>query len=85
MTRKENLSVLRSSLKTGEYDGVDIIHSELITRRYSTRECMRLQTIPEHHIDMLLDAGISNSQLYKMTGNSWTLAVIVHILKSIKG
>jgi len=44
---------------------------------------MRLQTIPEHHIDTLLSAGISNTQLYKMTGNAWTMEVIKHILNSI--
>ncbi len=50
-------------------------------RRLSPRECMRLQTIPERHIDTLLNAGISNTQLYKMTGNGWTVDKIVHILK----
>ena len=47
------------------------------------RECMRLQTVPEHHIDTLLNVGISNTQLYKMTGNGWTVDVISHILKGI--
>ena len=45
---------------------------------------MRLQTVPEHHIDTLLSADISNTQLYKMTGNGWTVDVIAHILKEIK-
>lgn len=49
-------------------------------RKLTPRECMRLQTIPERHIDTLLNAGISNTQLYKMTGNGWTVAVIAHIL-----
>lgn len=58
---------------------------DLFFFRYITpRECMRLQTIPEHHINTLLSAGISNTQLYKMTGNGWTVDVIAHILKSIK-
>ena len=52
--------------------------------RYITpRECMRLQTIPEHHIDTLLGAGISNTQLYKMTGNAWTMEVVKHIFKGV--
>jgi DNA (cytosine-5)-methyltransferase 1/DNA (cytosine-5)-methyltransferase 3A len=50
-------------------------------RKLTPRECMRLQTIPEHYIDKLLNAGISNTQLYKMTGNAWTMKVISHILK----
>lgn len=53
-------------------------------RKLTPRECMRLQTIPERHIDTLLTAGISNTQLYKMTGNGWTVDVISHILKGLK-
>ena len=52
--------------------------------RYITpRECFRLQTVPEHHINTLLSAGISNTQLYKMCGNGWTMDVITHILKGL--
>ena len=52
--------------------------------RYVTpRECFRLQTVPEHHIDTLLSAGISNTQLYKMCGNGWTMEVIKHIFKAM--
>lgn len=53
-------------------------------RKLTPRECMRLQTIPERHIDTLLSAGISNTQLYKLAGNGWTVEVIAHILKEIK-
>ena len=53
-------------------------------RKLTPRECMRLQTVPEHHIDTLLSAGISNTQLYKMTGNGWTMEVIKHIFKGVK-
>ena len=52
-------------------------------RKLTPRECFRLQTVPEHHIDTLLSAGISNTQLYKMAGNGWTIDVIAHILKGI--
>ena len=52
-------------------------------RKFTPRECMRLQTVPEHHIDTLLSAGISNTQLYKMTGNAWTMEVVKHIFKGI--
>lgn len=49
-------------------------------RKLTPSECMRLQTIPEHYIEILLSSGISNTQLYKMTGNAWTMKVISHIL-----
>jgi DNA (cytosine-5)-methyltransferase 1/DNA (cytosine-5)-methyltransferase 3A len=53
-------------------------------RKLTPRECFRLQTVPEHHIDTLLSAGISNTQLYKMCGNGFTMLVIKHILSHIK-
>ena len=52
-------------------------------RKLTPRECMRLQTVPEHHIDTLLNSGISNSQLYKMCGNGWTMKVIAHIFTAM--
>ena len=65
----------------GNHSDMDIIHSPFATRRYSVRECFRLQTVPEHYIDKILDCGVSNSQLYKIAGNGWTDEVIAHILK----
>ena len=52
-------------------------------RKLTPRECMRLQGFTEEIIDKLLNAGISNSQLYKMTGNSFTLPVIIHDLQCL--
>ena len=53
--------------------------------RYITpRECLRLQTVPESAIDAMMSSGVSNTQLYKIAGNGWTVAVIEHILKSMK-
>jgi site-specific DNA-cytosine methylase len=47
------------------------------------RGAMVLQTVPGCHIITLLNAGISNTQLCKMTGNGWTHDVIVHIFKGL--
>lgn len=52
-------------------------------RKLTPRECMRLQGFTEEIISKLLNAGISNSQLYKMTGNSFTLPVIIHNLQCL--
>ena len=52
-------------------------------RKLTPKECMRLQGFTEEIIDKLLNAGISNSQLYKMTGNSFTLPVIIHNLQQL--
>lgn len=53
-------------------------------RRYTPKECARLQTIPEQIIDRMLNSGVSETQLYKQFGNGWTIDVIVHILKGAK-
>jgi len=55
-----------------------------VDRRFSVRECFRLQTVPEHYIDKILACGVSNSQLYKIAGNGWTDEVIAHIFRGLK-
>jgi DNA (cytosine-5)-methyltransferase 1/DNA (cytosine-5)-methyltransferase 3A len=77
---------VRDDEKTGTLTTVqkdNLVISANRYRKLTPRECMRLQTIPEHHIDTLLNAGISNTQLYKMTGNAWTMEVIKHIFKGV--
>jgi site-specific DNA-cytosine methylase len=49
-------------------------------RRLTPKECLRLQTVPENLIDKILASGISDSQIYKMAGNGWTIKVISHLL-----
>lgn len=52
-------------------------------RKLTPRECFRLMDVPEHLIDRLLSAGISNSQLYKLAGNSIVVAVLYHIFRKM--
>lgn len=49
-------------------------------RRYSVKECCKLQTLPPNYLDV---PGISKTDAYKMLGNCWTVDVIAHILKYI--
>jgi len=65
----------RGSYDRHEWDSISNCHY----RKLTPRECGRLQTIPEDILDTLLSAGISNSQLYKMFGNGWTIDVIAHL------
>lgn len=48
-------------------------------RYLSLLECERCQTIPDNYT-----LGVSNTQRYKMLGNSWTVDVIAHLFKGIK-
>lgn len=59
-------------------------NGELVIRKLTPIECERLQTIPDNFSAFGNFNGtikpISNSQRYKMTGNSFTVDVIAHIL-----
>lgn len=48
-------------------------------RYYTTVEYCRLQTLPDHYLDM-----IPESQARKAIGNGWTVDVIAHILSRIR-
>lgn len=48
-----------------------------IIRKLTVSECKRLQTVPEWY-----EFPVSDTQGYKMLGNSWTVDVIVHLIKS---
>lgn len=52
-------------------------------RKLTPRECFRLMDVPENYIDRLLVAGISNTQLYKLAGNSIVVACLYHIFRKM--
>lgn len=52
-------------------------------RKLTPRECFRLMDVAESDIDKLLNAGISNSQLYKLAGNSICVGVLYHIIRKL--
>lgn len=67
----------------GNHSDMDILVIDPdVVRRYSPRECFRLQTVPERYIDKIINCGVSNSQLYKIAGNGWTDEAIAHILRN---
>lgn len=52
-------------------------------RKLTPRECFRLMDVSEPDIDKLLNAGISNSQLYKLSGNSIVVSCLYHIFRKM--
>lgn len=54
-----------------------------LIRKLTPRECFRLMDVPENYIDRLLAAGISNTQLYKLAGNSIVVACLYHIFRKM--
>ena len=53
-------------------------------RKLTPLECFRLQDFPDSHVQKCIDAGVSNSQLYKQAGNSITVRVLELIIKKLK-
>jgi site-specific DNA-cytosine methylase len=56
-----------------------ISEDNIAWRKLTPLECERLQTFPDNYTN-----GVSNTQRYKMLGNSWTVDVIAHIFSFIK-
>lgn len=52
-------------------------------RKLTPRECLRLMNMDDSDIDKLMAAGISNTQLYKMAGNSIVVNVLYHIFRKM--
>ena len=52
-------------------------------RRLTPRECLRLMDVEDCDIDKLIDAGIANTQLTKLAGNSIVVGVLYHIFRTL--
>lgn len=55
-----------------------ILDGECKLRRLTPVECARLQTVPDWY-----EWVVSDTQIYRMCGNGWTVRVIEHILKNL--
>lgn len=74
-------SVLTSPDKSaGQYLIVD---KEKI-RKLTPKECFRLMGFDDRDVDTLRDNGISDTQLYKMAGNSIVVDVVYHIFEQLR-
>lgn len=73
-------SISLSSRGGGLADKTGLYHDDLCIRKLTVLECKRLQTVPEDYL-----MNVSNSQAYKMLGNGWTVDVVSHIFKGLRG
>ena len=64
--------------------GQNIVEINKTIRRLTPRECGRLQTVSEDKLELLINSGISDTQLYRAFGNGWTIDVIAHIVQYLK-
>lgn len=65
----------KSNCITTVQKGNLLIENRSTLRRLTPTECARLQTVPEWY-----EWVVSDTQIYRMCGNGWTVKVIEHIL-----
>lgn len=75
------LDGMSRSIKSGNMDSGVVQNFRI--RKLTPREVFRLMDVSEPDIDTLLNAGISNSQLYKLAGNSICCGVLYHIFRKM--
>lgn len=76
-------SITLTARQVSSWNGCLVRNKDGSLRFLTPREAARLQGIEEYKIDILLNCGISNTQLYKMLGNGWQLDTVKHVLKGL--
>ena len=61
----------------------DKLVNEYRIRKLTPRECFRLMGVDDADIDTIQSAGISNSQQYKMAGNSIVVDTLYHLFRKM--
>lgn len=79
-TKQGYAEQMANTLDTGCQQGVVTNYR---IRKLTPRECFRLMGVDDKGIDTIQAAGISNSQQYKMAGNSIVVDVLYHIFRKM--
>lgn len=74
-------SGISTAITTGFHPSVATLKYRI--RKLTPRECFRLMDVDENVIDTIQAAGISNSQQYKMAGNSIVVACLYGIFEQL--
>ena len=61
----------------------NMLNSGFRIRKLTPTECFRLMDVSDYDIDKLMNSGISNSQLYKLAGNSIVVSCLYHIFRKL--
>ena len=62
---------------------VKFLNQGLTIRKLTPKECWRLMGFDDKDVDICMNNGISNTQLYKQAGNSIIVNVLEEIFKSL--
>ena len=76
--RKDGKSNCLTTVQKDNLLAVLKLAREWTLRRLTPLECTRLQTVPSWY-----EWVVSDTQIYRMCGNGWTVRVIEHILKNL--
>ena len=77
-----NTKGVSNTLTTVQKDNY-VLESNLRIRKLTPRECFRLMGVSEEDIDKIQAAGISETQQYKMAGNSIVVPVLEGIFREL--
>lgn len=72
-----------SNTLTGVQKDNLVVEPRYRIRKLTPRECFRLMNVDDADIDKIQEAGISNSQQYKMAGNSIVVACLYHLFRKM--
>lgn len=72
-----------SNTLTGVQKDNLVVEPRYRIRKLTPRECFRLMDVDNADIDKIQEAGISNSQQYKMAGNSIVVACLYHLFRKM--
>lgn len=76
---ERNLIIADNRGRDGKSIGItEASQGGMTLRRLTPVECSRLQTVPSWY-----EWVVSDTQIYRMCGNGWTVRVIEHILKNL--
>ena len=81
--RKNNLCPTLTTKGLGSLSSTPIIYNNGDFRFLSAREYLKLMGMRDNDIDKIQEAGISNTQQYKMAGNSIVINVLEAIFKNL--
>jgi DNA (cytosine-5)-methyltransferase 1 len=59
------------------------IYSDFRIKKLTPKECFRLMGMDDNDIQKIIDSGISNTQQYKLAGNSIVINVLEYIFKNL--
>ena len=71
-----------NALTTVQKDNL-VVEPKYRIRKLTPRECFRLQDVDDSNIDKIQATGLSNTQQYKLAGNSICVSPLYHILRKM--